>query len=303
MYVPPGTTGEGLPSVYVIQGLNGQVDMWLNRPHFGRPNMIERVDELFVTGGAPAVVVFVDAWTSYGGSQFINSTSTGPYMDYLCDEIVPFVDDTYGTLASAGKRGLTGHSSGGYGAMVVPMLRPDIFGAFASSAGDALFEACYQRNFPDTARTLRDHHEGSWEAFWTAVRAAEFFDFDKFGGPTNDYAMGAAYSPDPDNPGGALMPFDIETGRLIPDIWELWLQWDPVRLVPRSVDALRTMKLIYVDGGRSDEWYLDLGATAVSKELTKAGIDHRLELFDGKHGNLLPRYPGHIALLVAALSA
>ena len=37
----------------------------------------------------------VDAWTSYGGSQFIDSSSTGPYMSYLCDEVVPFVDERY----------------------------------------------------------------------------------------------------------------------------------------------------------------------------------------------------------------
>ena len=42
-----------------------------------------------------AVVVMVDAWTSYGGSQFIDSSSTGPYMSYLCDEVVPFVDERY----------------------------------------------------------------------------------------------------------------------------------------------------------------------------------------------------------------
>ena len=55
--------------------------------------MLERLDEMFASGDCPpALVVFVDAWTSYGGSQFLNSSSTGPYMDYLCDEIVPFVD-------------------------------------------------------------------------------------------------------------------------------------------------------------------------------------------------------------------
>ena len=61
-------------------------------------------------------------------------------MDYLCDEVVPFVDARYPTLPDRDHRGLAGKSSGGYGAMVVPMLRPDVFGALASHAGDALFE-------------------------------------------------------------------------------------------------------------------------------------------------------------------
>ena len=80
------------------------------------------------------------------------SSSTRPapgrYMDYLCDEIVPFVDERYPTAADREHRGLTGKSSGGYGAMVVPMLRPDVFGALASHAGDALFECCYLRELP-----------------------------------------------------------------------------------------------------------------------------------------------------------
>ena len=106
VYRAPGVTDDGsYPSVYVIQGMTGQVDMWLARSAF-EPTVIERVDELFASGGCPpAVVVFVDAWTSYGGSQFINSTSTGRYLDYLCDEVVPFVDERYPTQARATSEG------------------------------------------------------------------------------------------------------------------------------------------------------------------------------------------------------
>ena len=51
--------------------------------------MVERLDAMFAAGDCPdAIVVFVDAWTAYGGSQFLNSTATGRYLDYLCDEIV-----------------------------------------------------------------------------------------------------------------------------------------------------------------------------------------------------------------------
>ena len=60
--------------------------------------MVERLDAMFAAGDCPdAVIVFVDAWTSRGGSQFLNSTSTGRYLDYLCDEVVPFVDERYPT--------------------------------------------------------------------------------------------------------------------------------------------------------------------------------------------------------------
>jgi hypothetical protein len=36
-------------------------------------------------------VVYVDAWTAYGGSQFVDSPGTGRYHSYLCDEVVPWV--------------------------------------------------------------------------------------------------------------------------------------------------------------------------------------------------------------------
>src|SRR3982751_5553915 len=71
VYAPPGTGDEALPSLYVIQGHTGQIDMWRNRSAF-RPNVIELVDALFADEGCPpALVVFVDAWTSYGGSEFV----------------------------------------------------------------------------------------------------------------------------------------------------------------------------------------------------------------------------------------
>jgi hypothetical protein len=193
VYVPPNVDESGQhTSVYVIQGMTGQLDMWRNRSAF-EPTMVERVDYLFASGDCPpAIVVFVDAWTSYGGSQFINSASTGRYMDYLCDEVVAFVDERYPTAASRDHRGLTGKSSGGYGAMVVPMLRPGVFGALASHAGDALFEVCYQPEFPKVARLLRDKFEGSWEVFFERFRAAETLDFGLHMDPLNSYAMGHA---------------------------------------------------------------------------------------------------------------
>src|SRR5947209_10764230 len=81
VYRPPGVEldhPKPLPSIYVIQGYTGQLDMWVKRSAF-QPNMVERLDAMFATGECPdAIVVFVDAWTSYGGSQFLDSTSTGP---------------------------------------------------------------------------------------------------------------------------------------------------------------------------------------------------------------------------------
>jgi Putative esterase len=305
VYRPPGVELDHprpLPSIYVIQGYFGRVDAWEQREPF-EPNLLERVDALFAGGAAPdTIVVYVDAWTAYGGSQFVNSIATGPYQDYLCDEIVPFVDDRYPTAADRDRRALTGKSSGGYGAMVVPMMQPEVFGALASHAGDALYEVCYLPTFPKVARTLRDDFGSSYDAFFRAVAEADHFDMGKWGEPMLTYGCAACFTPDPEQPGKALLPFDIETGQLIDERWERWLELDPVRMAPRHGDALRSMRRIYLDAGRSDEWFLDLGAQAFSRELGALGVPHTLELFDGKHGGIAYRYPRALGELAVALS-
>jgi S-formylglutathione hydrolase FrmB len=286
--------------VYVLQGYAGQLDRWLARSSF-EPTYPERLDALFDTGDCPdALVVFVDAWTSLGGSQFLNSPATGRYMDYLCDEVVPFVEGRY---PASGARAVAGHSSGGYGAAVSAMLRPDVFHAFASHAGDSLFEATIQRDFAPAARALRDHFDGSYAELLRRLPQADPFDFDRFGVALSVYAYAAAYSPDGDRPGEVLLPFEIATGRLVPEVWERWLERDPVRMAARHADALRGLRRIYLDAGRGDEYFLDLGTEALAAELRALGVPHTCELFDGGHSGIAHRYPGAVRELVTALSA
>jgi S-formylglutathione hydrolase FrmB len=304
VYLPPGYDDEPdrrYPSVYVIQGLTGQLDMWRNRSAFRR-NFPELADELFATGEAPpCVVVWVDGWTSLGGSQFLDSGGTGRYHTYLCDEVVPFVDEHYRTLPAAAHRGIAGKSSGGYGAMITPMLRPDLFGGLATHAGDALFEACYLPDFPKAARSLRDHYEGSYDAFWKDFRSRPAFSKESDFWLLNNWCMAACYSADED--GTVHLPFDTATARLVPAVWERWLEWDPVRRVSRHADALRGMKAIYIDAGKRDEWFLDLGAEAFRRELEEIGItDLFFEIFDGTHSATEYRYPLSLKYLAERLA-
>jgi Putative esterase len=303
VYLPPGydNSDDRLPSIYVIQGLTGQIDAWRNRSPF-RKNFPELTDELLASGDCPpCVVVFVDAWTSVGGSQFIDSPGTGRYLTYICDELVPFVDEHYRTLAEAGNRGITGKSSGGYGAMVDPMLRPDVFGGLATHAGDALFEMCYLPEFRKSVRSLRDHYEGSYEKFWEDFRSRPAFSKESDYTLLNDYCMAACYSADED--GTVHLPYDLDTGELRPEIWERWLAWDPVRMASRHADALKGLKAIYIDCGKRDQFYLDLGAEAFRRELEKIGVtDVFFELFDATHSAIEYRYPLALKYLAERLS-
>jgi putative esterase len=290
VYVPPGAGDAPLPSIYLIQGLTGRLDMWRNRSAF-RPTVPELVDRLFADEGCPpALVVFVDAWTSYGGSQFVDSPGTGRYHTYLCDEVVPFVDANYATLAAPAHRGISGKSSGGYGAMITPMLRPDLFGGLATHAGDALFEHCYLPDFREAARALRDSYEGSFDKFWEDFRSRPAFSKTSDFPLLNTYAMAACYSANED--GSVELPFEPETYRLRDDVWARWLAWDPVRMAEGHADALRGLRAVYIDAGKRDQFFLDIGAEAFRRALEAIGVtDVFFELFDATHSSIEYRYP------------
>jgi Putative esterase len=337
VYLPPGCgddPGRRYPSIYVIQGYTGQVDMWWNRSAL-RPTVPELVDELFAGPGPagpagpagssevppgpgstgespaaapehraqppPAIVAFVDCWTSLGGSQFLNSPGTGRYLDYLCDEVVAFVDRRYPTLPAREHRGIAGKSSGGYGAMVAPMLRDDVFGALASHAGDALFEYCYLPDVAKATRALRDHYGGSYERFFADFASRPAMSKDSDGPLLGTWAMAACYSAEPD--GTVTLPFDPATGRLRDEVWARWLALDPVRMAAGHAAQLRSLRGIYLDAGRRDQFWLDLGAAAFSAELDALGIEHTFELFDATHSGIEYRYPKGLAFLAERLGS
>ena len=120
----------------------------------------------------------------------------------------------------------------------------------------------------------------------------------------NDYCMAACYSADED--GTVQLPYDTATGELRPEFWERWLAWDPVRMAPSDADALRSLKAIYIDSGKRDQFFLDLGAEAFRRELEGIGVtDYFFELFDGDAlGDRVPlpagdRLPGRAAVMIA----
>jgi len=307
VYLPPGyddDTSRHYPVVHVIQGYTGHIAMWANRTPFRQPYP-ELADAVFARGEAPpAILVYVDAWTAVGGSQYLDSPGTGRYHTYLCEDVVPWVDARYRTIPSRDARAITGKSSGGYGAMVTAMLRPDVFGAFATHAGDALFECAYAREFPARARELRDRYEGSYDRFLADFRSRVPGTVESDMGLMETYAYASAYSADDD--GTVRIPFDVD-GALVPEVWERWLALDPVRMArrPQYAEALRSMRAIWIDAGTRDEWYLDLGASAFRKGVAAAGVPDDLvhfELFDAGHMAIEYRYPLALAWLCHRLA-
>jgi hypothetical protein len=300
VYTPPGYSaepGRRYPAVYVLQGYTGHLAMWRNRSAFRQP-FTETADAVFAGRHAPpAIVVYVDAWTSYGGSQFVDSPGTGQYHSYLCEEVVPSVDAAYRTLADRSHRAIMGKSSGGFGAMITPMLRPDLFGALATHAGDSLYEYCYLKDFGTAVRALRGYDGDIW-AWWRDFRSRV-----SFTSPADQplllvLGVAAAFSANPD--GSVELPFDPRTGAVRPVVWQRWLALDPVRMVARYADALRSLLAIWIDAGTRDEHFLDVGAAAFRQELRAIGIREeviRFELFDATHAGIDYRYPLSLAWL------
>ena len=100
----------------------------------------------------------------------------------------------------------------------------------------------------------------------------------------------------------------LETGELVPEVWDRWLEFDPVRLArdEQHRETLRNLLGVWIDAGRGDEYHLELGAIAFHREVVSAGVPPErvhFELFDGRHGGLTWRYPLSLAFLVERLSS
>ena len=285
VYLPPGYDDgrHHYPVIYALAGFTGTGQ---NMPNFSvwEESLPEQLDDLIATGACPpAILVMPDCFTALGGSQYVNSTATGPYEDYLITEVVPFVDDRLRTLPERDSRGVLGKSSGGYGALTLAMKHPEVFSAAACHSGDMYFEYGYLKDFPTAIDGL--NRAGGIAPFLEKFAAAHQK------GPLiptlNIIAMAAAYSP---NGTDIDLPFVLPTGELIPQVWDRWLAHDPVRLVDRYADALKRLKLLFIDAGEKDEFALHLGARILVERLKTLAIPHHYEEHDGGHFGINHRY-------------
>jgi S-formylglutathione hydrolase FrmB len=284
VYLPPSydENDTRFPTVYCLTGFTGRGKMLLNDNAFS-PNIAQRMDSLIAAKAIkPMIVVMPDCFTKFGGSQYINSTATGNYEDYLTAEILQFVDQKYRTIADKNSRAVMGKSSGGYGALICGIRHADKFGLISSISGDAYFEFCYLSDFPKAFRGIRGNPAKFIERFLGSEKQNKG-DFPAL----NILGMSSCYSP---NGSDFDLPFDLETGEIREDIWAKWLAHDPVRLVEKSVENLKSLRLLHLDAGTRDEFALDLGARILSKKLTSLGISHVHDEFDDGHFNISYRY-------------
>lgn len=300
VYLPPGYDDGGAaryPVVFCLTGFTGRGIMLLNEDGWA-PNIAQRMDRLIETGrAAPMILVMPDCFTRYGGSQYLDSTATGPYERHLVSELVPWADRSYRTRPD--RRGVMGKSSGGYGAIMQGMRHPEAFHAVACHSGDMYFEYCYLPDFPKFLNGVQKVG-GVAEFFKRFADAPRKRSEDVT--VLNILAMAACYSPDTKQDLGIALPFDLGTGRLRDEVWARWLEWDPIRALPRHEAALRSLRLLYLDCGVRDEWNLHFGARIFADELRQRSIRFVHEEFDDGHMQITYRYDVSLSLLSRALT-
>ena len=315
--------GRRFPVLYDLVGFTGSGLAHMNWRPFDE-NVPERAARLVHDGAmGQAIIVFPDCFTSLGGNQYINSPAIGRYADYLTREIVPFIDREFRTLASRDHRGCFGKSSGGYGSIIHGMRYPGTWGAIADHSGDAYFDFCYLNDWPRTLNELdkyrrRKRRAGRIDAAHDATLAADGRDDgrvrrfleamwakDKLSDAevhaVMEIAMAASYDPDRREKLGFRLPFNLETGELLPKRWARWLEHDPVQLVGQFAANLKMLRGIFIDCGWRDQYHLHFGARLLSKRLTEHRVPHVYEEFDDTHSSIDYRMDVSLPFLYHAL--
>ena len=305
-YDEPRYKNRRFPVLFDLVGYTGSGPSHVGWRSFDE-NVPERLDRLISAKKMPpCIVVFPDCFTALGGNQYINSSAIGRYADYLTRELIPFVDQNLRTLGSREHRACFGKSSGGYGAIVHGMKYAKYWGAVGNHSGDAYFDFVYKAEWPQVLTSLQRFVEPAMkegarrrivrqnkpgiddgriqrflEHCWSNEKPS--------GGDITTLmmvCMAATYDPDPKVAGGFRLPFDMNTGELLPKRWEKWLKHDPIHMVAQHKDNLKTLRGIYIDCGWRDQYHIHFGARLLSDQLHKYHITHRYEEFNDNHSGV-----------------
>jgi S-formylglutathione hydrolase len=285
VYLPPRYVTAGTrhyPVLYVLHGfpytLAGQPvpdahTRWLAGP-FGAAAL----DSLIAAGALRELIVVVPQVQSrFGaGSFYTNSAAAGGWETFVARDLVRYVDRHYRTLQREASRGVAGASGGGYGALRLALRHPDTFGAVYAQSPCCLAEAAFE------------YDEAAWHAALGLARPEQLPDTAH---PATNVLVGlaAAWSPDPLRPPFYFdWPFELCDGRRVPrePTYARWRANTVLGMLPRYAGNLRRLRAIAFDVGRQDQYhFIPPTVRALSRELTRRGIRHRSEEYEGDHAS------------------
>jgi S-formylglutathione hydrolase len=267
VYLPPSykpSSNRRYPVLYLLHGFTDNVDNWWGvKPHFvSVPSVMANAQ---AAGAGEMIVVMPNAFTTYQGSMYSNSVTTGDWESYIAKELVAYIDAHYKTNANRAARGLAGHSMGGYGAIRIGMQHPEVFSSLYLLSPCCMGPATVRPN--PKAEAIHDPAE---------VAKADFFTKAVF-------ASAAAWSPNPKNPPFFLdLPFKGDD--VLPQIVAKWQANAPLAMIDRYIPNLRQYKAIGMDAGTRDQPIAST-VTALDKVLNDYVIPHVYETYEGDHIN------------------
>jgi S-formylglutathione hydrolase len=291
IYLPPGYQKgpSRYPVVYLLNGWGDTNKSWIEGDWANVPRIMDRL----ISYGKvrEMIVVMPDGSNKYGGSYYTNSIATGNWEDFVTQDLVRFIDGKYRTLSRPGSRAITGHSSGGHGALKLAMKHPDLYGAVygmspccmewgndVSLSNQVWDKTLGFRTLDDfaAARKALDHI-GTGEDFHTL-----FF-------PIVFVALSASWSPNPDRT-PFFVNYPVEGRGRDRKVVEMrraeWSANMPVAMLGQYRSNLARLAGIAFDVGLQDESQdIVRGARDFSHALTRNDIHHEFEEYEGTHGN------------------
>lgn len=231
----------------------------------------------------PYILVIASHYTLYEGSFYSNSSLTGNWSDFEAKELVEYIDKNYRTIATRDGRGIAGHSMGGYGAVKIGMLHPEVFSSvYALSPGLLAFVKEFGPN-SDSYKEL------------SRIKTNE--ELKKTYYPKVLVAVARAWSPNASKPPFYCdLPFTYQGDSLIinNDVVEKWNQNMPVYMVDKYASNLRKLKAIKLDWGRNDSPRFPVQIGMLSQRLENLGIEHFAEEYIGNHVNKIWTEDGRV---------
>lgn len=270
--------GQALPIVYYLPGFGGGSDGAIKDP-----SRWQMTSEALAKAGLPMIIAVVDAKTRWSGSQYLNSAAQGKYADYICDEVVPLVEQHCRLAPGNTNRIIAGHSSGGFGALRLGMFRPRLFGSVVALSPDSYFAISHR--YLVTKPSVTNLSSAELKALVTAPPGTPA---PKDGDLRYAVALSAAYAPR-----GRWHPGEFDWlcdahGQPREEVWRRWLDQDPLVMVQKDRRAFRPEQSVYVDGPTQDSYKANEGARRIYEILrTRPG---RSAFFEpvGRHSDQVP---------------
>ena len=248
-----------LPLVVYLPGWGGFSEDAITQ---GNGGWLGRAVDQLASAGLPLRIAVVDGRSRYGGSQFLNSGATGDYADYVADEVTAAVEARYPVAKEAAfPRIIAGHSSGGYGALMLAMARHGQFPAVVALSPDSDFEVTHKAlvQQPPVRAVTGAEIEAAMAPPGKAVLPPD-------GLARLVIGLCANYAPVAGKPGRFEWLYD-EGGAWRPAAWQRWLDLDPLTVVRRRADAFAPSQRIYLDGAEHDEFGANIGARKIHEVL------------------------------------